>query len=237
MPYRDTYILTSSRDEKITREKALSPAIRECSSGKLLFPADGNAGGSWFIAHENGNAGVLLNGAGVPHQSDPPYLKSRGLVMIDIMQQKFPEKYFREMTLEGIEPFTLVLVQQRELWHCQWNGKERSLVPLPFDRPNIWSSVTLYDSAVQLMRVQWFSNWLSLYPQPATADMIQFHLTGGVGDPSIDIRMDRQGSYSTVSITALSFREGKMEMSYLDLASDRITRNTLIHTPHSSIAQ
>jgi hypothetical protein len=157
--------------------------------------------------------------------------------MIDIMQEKFPEKYFRGMKLEDIEPFTLVLVQQGELWQCQWDRKERSLLSLPFDRPSIWSSVTLYDSAVHLQRIQWFNDWLLRYPQPATADMIQFHLTGGVGDPSIDIRMDRKGTVSTVSITALSFDEGKMEMNYLDLVSDRLTRNTLIHTSSSIMPQ
>lgn len=235
--YRDTYILTSSRDEKNTRGKALSPAVWESSSGKLLFPADSNAGGSWFIAHENGNAAVLLNGADIPHLSNPPYLKSRGLVLMEIMQEKFPESYFREIMLEGIEPFTIVLVQQGELWHCQWNGRERSLFLLPFDQPNIWSSVTLYDSAVHLRRVEWFNDWLSIHPQPAREDMIQFHLTGGVGDTSIDIRMDRPGLVSTVSITALVSGNGKMEMSYLDLSADKTTINTLFHTPSPSTPQ
>ncbi|MEJ0104485.1 MAG: hypothetical protein WDO19_18810 [Bacteroidota bacterium] len=39
---------------------------------KSNFPKDGNAGGTWFAVHENGNVIVLLNGGFKFHESAPP---------------------------------------------------------------------------------------------------------------------------------------------------------------------
>src|SRR5215470_17195971 len=82
----DKIYITSNRDEKHWRSSAFPPTVYPCTSGKLLFPKDGDAGGTWIAAHENGNAIVFLNGGFVRHTPQPPYRKSRGLILLDLIE-------------------------------------------------------------------------------------------------------------------------------------------------------
>ena len=78
IPTKEHVYLTSNRDEKNWRTDALAPEVYEFSSGKIIYPKDGDAGGTWIAAHENGNVVVFLNGGFVAHTPAPPYRKSRG---------------------------------------------------------------------------------------------------------------------------------------------------------------
>ena len=62
IPTNQGCIITSNRDEKISREKAISPQEYEIDGKKITFPKDPKEGGTW-IAHTNNKIVVLLNGA------------------------------------------------------------------------------------------------------------------------------------------------------------------------------
>ena len=78
IPARQRIYLTSNRDEKNWRTDALPPAVYPAGSGQMMYPKDGDAGGTWIAAHDNGNAIVFLNGGMEAHNPQPPYRKSRG---------------------------------------------------------------------------------------------------------------------------------------------------------------
>jgi hypothetical protein len=40
IPIKDKYFITSNRDEKYTRKKALSPALYNYDGHKMIFPKD-----------------------------------------------------------------------------------------------------------------------------------------------------------------------------------------------------
>src|ERR1043165_8417400 len=82
IPTKDGICLTSNRDEHYTRGKAIKPR----KVNDITFPADKDAGGTWIALKENGDAGVLLNGAFEKPLPAPSYRKSRGLVFLEIMQ-------------------------------------------------------------------------------------------------------------------------------------------------------
>lgn len=227
VPSRGTVILTSSRDEKNTRKEALAPEVYATEKGSLLYPRDGDAGGTWIAGHENGNAVVLLNGANIAHISSPPYRRSRGVMLLELIKDPMPYSYFRHTTFSGIEPFTLILIETHRLWHCWWDGDESASRELPFDQPHIWSSATLYDSTMMRLRQQWFREWLDAHPHPGTEEVMDFHFTGGIGDPNIDLQMDREGVVSTVSISCLHLREKEMEMHYHDIRMKSNTRSVI----------
>ena len=86
LPLAQGYFLTSNRDEKSIRKKALQPSKFETGSGILLFPKDADANGTWIAAHDRGESVVLLNGAFESHVSNPPYERSRGLVLLDLFE-------------------------------------------------------------------------------------------------------------------------------------------------------
>src|SRR5437763_7529422 len=156
IPSKEGIYLTSNRDEKHWRSAAIGPEAYAFTTGRIIFPKDGDAGGSWIAIHENGNAVVFLNGGFVFHQSKPPYRKSRGLVLIDLINHESPLASFHEIALEGIEPFTAVIWQGYELHECRWDGKDKYAKQAAADQPHIWSSATLYDEEVASKRKKWF---------------------------------------------------------------------------------
>src|SRR5476651_889801 len=120
LPFKDRLLITSTRDETILRATALPPVPYDFTTGKILFPKDGEAGGTWIATHENGNVMVLLNGAFVRHHHEPPYRKSRGIIFLNIFDSTDPKQSFEQIDLEGIEPFTLVIWAQGQLWETKW---------------------------------------------------------------------------------------------------------------------
>src|SRR5664279_4462760 len=83
--YGHKVYITHNRDEKSIRPIAVPPKQYVINGHRLLFPKDGQAAGTWIGVNENGCAAVLLNGAFVKHQHEPPYIKSRGLAFLDIL--------------------------------------------------------------------------------------------------------------------------------------------------------
>ena len=76
-------IITSNRDEKIIRPKAIEPKSYCINNKNILFPKDPKAGGTWFAVDEYSNIIVLLNGADEKHIVTGNYKKSRGLIVLE----------------------------------------------------------------------------------------------------------------------------------------------------------
>ncbi|WP_205511310.1 NRDE family protein [Longitalea arenae] len=228
IPVRDNIYITSNRDEKHWRSNALPPGIHAGQSGNLLFPKDGDAGGTWIAAHENGHAIVFLNGAFVRHTPQPPYRKSRGLILLDLLDDATdPVQRFKEISLDGIEPFTAVVWMGR-LFECRWDGEKKHMTPLAATAPHIWSSATLYDEKVVKKRKSWFNKWLQKHPAPTPDDILHFHQFTGDGDAHNDLRMNRNGQVFTVSVTQLALTDEITRMHYLDLKNNNAFTEQLI---------
>jgi hypothetical protein len=224
IPSRGKVFFTSNRDEKHHRSDAIPPVIYSSETGKLIYPRDGDAGGTWIALHENGNALIFLNGGLVPHVPNPPYRKSRGLVLLDLISQSRPYTTFLTAGLEGIEPFTAILFEYGQLFECRWDGKKKIYRQLNEGEPHIWSSVTLYDETVIRKRETWFRTWISRHPSPGMADIMHFHQFTGDGDRHNDLLMNRGGQVFTVSITGMELGPRGGFMQYLDI------RNRLEYT-------
>jgi len=234
IPARDKFFITSNRDEKVLRKPALPPKLYELGNGKIIFPKDMGAGGTWIAMHENGNAVVLLNGGFIKHTPAPPYAKSRGVILLEIISNMFPFKAFQQKQLSNIEPFTLVLVDNNELYECRWDGDKKHAKTLDTTRSHIWSSVTLYDKAVIQKREQWFNMWLAKNPNPTMKDILNFHLFAGDGDNHNDLRINRNGTMLTLSVTGMEINNSRGFMQYLDLAKNELYKEQLHFT--SSLA-
>lgn len=221
IPARDRVFLTSNRDEKLRRSPALPPAVYPFATGNLLFPKDAQAGGTWIAAHENGQAIVFLNGGFVKHIPEPPYRKSRGLVLLDLVDSANAYTSFQSISLHQIEPFTAIIFVEGQLYECRWDGHQKHVKQLPATEPHIWSSVTLYDAEVIGKRNSWFAQWLQQNPGPTGDDILHFHQFTGDGDSHNDLRMNRNGLMLTVSVTQMVVTEDSTHMQYLDLINNR----------------
>jgi uncharacterized protein with NRDE domain len=228
VPVKDSYFITSNRDEKSGRKKAIVPAVYKTGSGhRIIYPRDGDAGGSWIAMKETGEGAVLLNGAFLPHTATPPYRKSRGQIFLELMEAESPSTILEKINLRQIEPFTIVLLEKKSLYEFRWDGEDRYCRQLPIHRPQIWSSATLYDSPVVKKREQWFASFLNGNPHPTQQDIINFHRFTGDGDARNDLLMSRDGLYATVSITSILVTGDRGSMKYLDLIDDHSTEKKI----------
>jgi uncharacterized protein with NRDE domain len=223
------YFLTSNRDEKKIRLVAQKPVWYLYASGKILFPKDGNAGGTWMALHENGNAMVLLNGATQAHQYLPPYRKSRGVVFLDIFDHPQPLAAFDQVNLHKIEPFTLVIRQQQYLFLTRWDGMDKTIEELDPAKGYIWSSSTLYSNEVIRKRKEWFDLFLTQHQDAGVDEILNFHRFAGDGDETNDVLMNRNDELFTVSITQLYRNQLNSLFQYYDLQNADHSAHEFLH--------
>src|ERR1700676_2677089 len=121
IPSGNNFFFTSSRDEQTGRPLAVFPKVYEINGYRILFPKDQQAGGSWVTVNELGSTAVLLNGAIKSHQPEPPYRKSRGLVLLDLISKSSPADAFEEEDFNGIEPFSVILYDNKNLYSGKWD--------------------------------------------------------------------------------------------------------------------
>jgi hypothetical protein len=217
IPAAGKIYLTSNRDENKLRKSAIHPEVYEFSTGRILFPKDADAGGTWISVHENGNAIVFLNGGLVKHIPVPPYRRSRGLILLDLIDSSNPFDSFTDLDLQGIEPFTAIIWDDGKLYECRWDGSQKHVKTPDNKLPHIWSSVTLYTPDVIAKRKHWFERWIQKNSSPTQDEILRFHQFTGDGDSNNDLLMNRNGELFTVSITSVQLEASNTIMHYLDL--------------------
>ncbi|MDB5284433.1 MAG: hypothetical protein JWO06_3508, partial [Bacteroidota bacterium] len=203
LPLKEGFLITSNRDERLLRKAAGKPELARTSTTQLLFPRDGEAGGTWIATSENGRTVCLLNGAFLPHRHQPPYRKSRGLVVLEFFDANTIFDFNERYDLSGIEPFTILVAENKKLYELRWDGAQKHFKTLDENKPHIRCSVTLYTPEVIAMREEWFANWLKSHDKYLVEEILQFHLFAGEGDKATQVRMSRAGIVQTVSITCV----------------------------------
>lgn len=219
IPQPGRVIITSNRDEKTARPAAFSPAEAIINGKKVLFPKDAKAGGTWFVAAENGTVAVLLNGAFVPHIPKEKYRKSRGLVLLDIVTDIDPAEALAAYDLTDIEPFTVLLFISSKLREMRWDGAQRYIKEIPADEPHIYSSVTLYPREVIAQREDWFTEFMKSSRNIEPDQVRRFHATAGHGDNINGLVMNRNNITKTFSITQAVVGNAEIDFYHHDLIS------------------
>jgi uncharacterized protein with NRDE domain len=207
-------IITSNRDEKIVRVKALAPQEYLINNIRVTFPKDPQAGGTW-IAQTNNTCVVLLNGAEEKHISAPHYRKSRGQIVLDLISGDAIIDW-QLINLENIEPFTLIVYQNDKLFQFRWNGNVKENIELNPNKAYIWSSSTLYSKEIKTKREEWFTTFLNKNPQPTPNQLIDFHSFTESSNIENGLQINRNNIYKTVSITQIE-KNNCTTMNYIDL--------------------
>lgn len=220
-PLAEGFILTSNRDERISRSDTLPPAAYPAGTETFYYPRDQESSGTWIAASSSGKTFCLLNGGFETHKSEPPYRKSRGLILLEMLQHSDPEVFIHEGGLKGIEPFTLIMLQNKdgntEIMELRWEGARHYLRKKEAMLAHIWSSATLYDADIRQAREQWFQVWLRQNQQPGRKELLDFHPFGGGGDIENNLIMKRSNDRQTISITSVIYARTEFSMHYLDL--------------------
>jgi uncharacterized protein with NRDE domain len=224
VPLKEGFILTSNRDEKIYRP-TMEPKIYNGDKVKLLYPKDEKAGGTWIVAREDGTCIVLLNGAFINHQKKENYIKSRGVVLKEVITAEDPESCFSEMNLKQVEPFTLIIFHNNQLTEMKWDGVKKYSIPKEVNNPHFWSSATLYDTDQQKIRRQWFQDFCNEKSVLTNDDILAFHSHSHSENTEYGLVINRKDKTQTVSITQVVTENNKAEMTYIDRIKNKTTKN------------
>lgn len=221
-------ILTSNRDEQTSRP-SLEPAAYDVNGKRLFFPKDPRAGGTWFATDEHANVLILLNGAFEAHEHRPPYRRSRGLIVLDLLSSQLAIAAWNAIDLNEVEPFTIVLFEANSLFELRWDGKAKFRKDLNSSHNYIWSSTTLYPKKVRERREAWFADFLEQNPNPDAQDMFRFHRYTENSDTQNGLIIDRQGiALQTLSITQTAIDGKQVEFRHSDLIGKTVSNTTCI---------
>jgi hypothetical protein len=225
------FILTSNRDEDLSRPSALPISNYTIHNKEVYFPKDPKAGGTW-IAKGKDFTVCLLNGAFVPHKSKGNYRKSRGLVVLDFFNYSSQYEFIEKYDFTDIEPFSLLFVKHQDdnlgLCELKWDGEKTHHLNHDSSLPHIWSSVTLYSEAVVKEREAWFYDWVKNNEVFTKDNILMFHHFGGTGNQQNDIVMNRNQK-RTVSICCVNkINAIETEMVYEDVINKKIYSNKII---------
>ncbi len=224
IPHPKGYFLTSSRDEKSTRSKAILPSLYKIDNVSVIFPKDTDAGGTWIVLKENGDSVCLLNGAFENFVNKGNYTISRGKIVLEIVTSDNLLTAFNKINLQKVAPFTLIVINKNHLFECRWDAENKYCKALNNKMTFIWSSATLYDKTTQQKRQNWFNKFILSNKNPSQKDIFYFHTDTGDGDAANDLLMNRDEQYFTVSISSIAVVENELNMHYKDLKNnDSIT--------------
>lgn len=220
-------IITSNRDEQIVRPSS-PPKNYRINNKKIIFPKDPKAGGTWFAVDDDATVLVLLNGAAEKHQWQPPYRKSRGLIVLDIISEVNPLQSWESIDLNAIEPFTMVLYQEQKLYQLRWNGDQKETLILDKSQNYIWSSSTLYSQEIRNRRASWFYHFLATSPDVSEKELMHFHQHTHVDNTENGLVINRNNSLRTLSITQAVIEQNKVNLLHYDLMNKDKFANSFV---------
>jgi hypothetical protein len=152
VPHGPGYRLGVNRDERITREPALPPAIFEAGGLRAVYPHE-SGGGTWLAGSERGITLTLLNWTVGERQAQQ---RSRGEIIPRLIAQAdlaSARMLMRQVDLAGVEPFRLVGVFLRQSAVCEWRWDRQSISDelFPWEARH-WFSSGLSDEAAAQQR-------------------------------------------------------------------------------------
>lgn len=216
----NSFLLTSNRDEKITRPSAIEPRIYQTETKKIIYPKDAKAGGTWFVVDEFGNAIILLNGGKTKHIAKEKYRLSRGVIVLELMASNTIVSTWKTIDLTDIEPFTLLVLENKQPFQLQWSGEEKFTDELKINQTYIWSSSTLYAPEIQQQRAEWFSQYLKENQEISAEKMKLFHKNTEPKDKKNGLIINRDNLYKTLSVTQAVISETSIFVNHSDLIQE-----------------
>lgn len=221
-------IITSNRDEKVVRPNAVEPKSYLVNNKNIIFPKDQKAGGTWYAITEEATVLVLLNGAAEKHELKPLYRKSRGLIVLDLISANSSIEAWGNIDLSEIEPFTLVLFQNKKLYQLRWNEIQKEAVSLDVTQNHIWSSSTLYSKEIRDTRANWFATFIDTKPEVNETEMFNFHRYAEGDNKEHGLVINRNDVLKTLSITQTVIDKNKVVLSHYDLQQQKEFINSFI---------
>lgn len=222
IPTESGYILTSSRDERITRE-TIKPKQYEHGHQLLVYPKDIVKSGTWIASSNKAKVACLLNGGFVKHEKLNENYKSRGKILLESFNFDSFESFYEATDLRHVEPFTMLCLEDipvNNFYQMVWDGKQKHLEEINANTPGIWSSSTLYSEYEKLSRENWFGQWIKVYGYRSDRNIFNFH---AIRHAQTEILLQLKGGLQTVSISQIIGDSSEFVFKYKDLMDESFT--------------
>ena len=218
-PKGPQWLVTFNRDERKERPAAQPPQVYDSPQGQLWYPRDPQGGGTWFAVNITQNRiSCLMNGGYVRHVPQPPYRRSRGLIVLEALTQPDLETWMQGFEGEGMEPFTLMNLDyaHQRVEEYRWTGKVGVLTRHSARVPQIWASATLYEGRGLAWRRMAYQNLLAQHPELTPEQVWNFHLqpTHTLEGEGVCLQTPHGG---TVSVTQAQISSSSLQLRYQDL--------------------
>ena len=218
IPRGDKYFFASLRDESPLRPMAAGPTIYKNGDAVILSPIDAKAGGTWLGVTASGSVIILLNGGFEKHVRQTNYRKSRGLIVTELLATNLPVVNWNLMDMHGVEPYTLVVWNEGNLFQLVWDGEHKHGALLKFNQPFIWSSSTLYDQQARTHRSELFQQWIAINTPVSSISVFNFFKS--YTESENGFLMNRNEQTKTLSYTFIELQiDDSAEMQYHDFLS------------------
>jgi hypothetical protein len=204
IPKGDKYFFASLRDESPLRPRAAVPTIYKDEDADILSPIDSLAGGTWLGLTASGSVVILLNGGFEKHERKTNYRKSRGLIVAELLASRLPEESWNLMDMHGVEPYTLVVWNEGNLFQLVWDGEHKHAIMLKSNQSYIWSSATLYDKQARIYRSQLFQQWIDTNLLVSSLSLFSFFKSFTESDNGF--LMNRNEQTKTLSYTFIELQ-------------------------------
>ena len=226
IPGNDKYCFASLRDESPLRTVALHPIIRSIKKLKYLAPTDPKGNGTWIGVNNLGNVIVLLNGAFHKHVRKESYKISRGLIVDVLLSSEMPILDWSLINLNDVEPFTLIVWDNNNLFQLVWDGQHRFKNHIDEKLAHIWSSSTLYNATAKANREIHFQKWIDLKKVVSMDSLLSFFKS--FPDIENGFIINRNEHVKTLSYTFIELtKHVKAELNYFDMDQLKCTKSTI----------
>lgn len=220
IPQSDQHVFISLRDESPQRIKAIPPTVYTTGSFQTIFPLDQTGGGTWLGINNAGSLLILLNGAFEKHVRRSNYAKSRGMIVRELLATESPVSAWQQMDLSDIEPHTLVVFQQQQLFHLVWDAHQSHVMQKDTSQPHVWSSATLYDQYASEKRNH---DLLQRVKGMESNDReALLHFFQSVNDSNNGFMINREEQVKTLSMSYIQYGMDVARLHYHELDSDTL---------------
>ena len=214
IPKASNQVFASLRDESPNRPRAIAPDLYGLNAINYLSPKDALANGTWVGINSQRQVIILLNGGFENHKRKKTYLKSRGLIVTELLQAAMPVVEWNLMDMEEIEPFTLIVWSEGHLFQLVWDGEKKHRIRVDENVPHIWSSSTLYDQKAKAKRDDDFQNWIAMHPPVSKLSILNFF--NSFEDKQNGFIIDRNDVMKTLSYSFIETNDNNATLDYYD---------------------
>jgi len=217
----ESTIITFNRDEN--KHRLSEFPSWHLHNGKSFFcPVDIQGGGTW-LGYNRQIIATLQNGAYVKHIRTPPYNKSRGIILKNILETNAIETFLNLEYLQDVEPFSLTIfnVELNKVVIFRYDGQQLFKEEKIQNESFILCSCTLYNEAAFGKIIHGFNGVNSM----TANNVLNFHLQYAIGKAANQFTT----LADTVSVTQfeINHQNNTTHCTYLDLVSNKEKTYTL----------